>query len=144
MINIDIEQNKQIETVVFGGEKYDVDFSDEAQKKYSAFYEKINRDLENLSRAYEELNKNPESTGDQLAEKAVEIIEFQKNSNIQFLNLMFGNGEGQKIYEKCGKSTQYLSDKVEELAQAINLKRDGEHKSNLDTIRRQYVRHPKR
>lgn len=139
MINIDIEQNKQLEEVIFGGTHYNIDFSDEKQKQYAAAFEKISKRLEKVIKEYDDLAADEKATGDVLAKKSIDLIETQRDGSIQFLDLIFGKGEGQKIYEKCGKSTEYLRDKTEELATALSLKRDSERKERLKVIKNKYI-----
>ncbi|WP_100489425.1 hypothetical protein [Sporolactobacillus pectinivorans] len=139
MINIDIEQNKQLEEVIFGGTHYNIDFSDEKQKQYAAAFEKIGKKLEKVIKEYDDLAADEKATGDVLAKKSIDLIETQRDGSIQFLDLIFGKGEGQKIYEKCGKSTEYLRDKTEELATALSLKRDSERKERLKAIKSKYI-----
>ncbi|EST11258.1 hypothetical protein [Sporolactobacillus laevolacticus] len=141
MINIDIEQNRQIETVRFGGEEFKIDFSDAKQKQYTAAYEKMRRKITVGQKEYTELEEKDETTGDELAQKAVQMLEIVKNGNIEFLDLLFGKGAGQRIYAKCGRSTDYLSDKVEELATALSAKRNSEHENKLNAIKHKYVKH---
>jgi hypothetical protein len=140
MINIDIEQNRQIETVRFGGEEFKIDFSDAKQKQYTAAYEKMRRKITVGQKEYTELEEKDETTGDELAQKAVQMLEIIKNGNIEFLDLLFGNGAGQRIYAKCGRSTDYLSDKVEELATALSAKRNSEHENKLNAIKHKYIK----
>lgn len=141
MINIDIEQGRQIETVRFGGEEFKIDYSDAKQRQYTAAYEKLRRRIDVGNKEYEAMKKQDETTGDELAKKAVDMLEIVKNGNIEFLDLLFGKGAGQRFYMKCGRSTDYLSDKVEELATALSAKRNSEHENKLNAIKHKYVKH---
>lgn len=144
MIEIGIEENKNIEEVKFGGTLYRIDFSDAKQKEYATAFEKIGKHLEIVSKEYDTLSTDEEATGDDLAKKSIELIEVQRDSSIEFLDLIFGKGEGQKLYEKCGQSTEYLRDKVEELATAINLKREEERKQRFRDLKSKFVHHNKK
>lgn len=138
MIEIDIE-DKSKEEVKFGGTIYRVDFSDEKQKKYVDAYEKVMKRINDIGAEYDKMQENAKATGEMLADKAIEMIELQRNESIKFLDLIFGTGEGAKIYSKCGESTEYLSQKVEELATAIAMKRDSDHRQELQSIKDKYI-----
>ncbi|MDD9147824.1 hypothetical protein OYT88_04575 [Sporolactobacillus sp. CQH2019] len=144
MIEIGIEENKNIEEVKFGGTLYQIDFSDDKQKEYAASFENIGKRFEAVAKEYDTLSANEKATGDQLAKKSIELIEVQRDGSIEFLDLIFGQGEGQKLYEKCGRSTEYLRDKVEELATAINLKREEERKQRFRDLKSKFVHHNKK
>lgn len=137
MIEIDI-QDKSKEQVKFGGVLYNVDFSDAKQQEYVAAYEKITKQLNDLNDEYEKLSKD-KASGDDLAKKSVEMLKLERDESIRFIDLIFGSGEGQKIYEKCGSSTEYLSQKVSELATAISLKRENERRNEIKAIRDKYL-----
>lgn len=121
---IKIGVDKPVQKFEIGGKVYEVFYDDESLKKYSKQAQKFHADVK----------KAEKIKVDKLTEKQKEKVEAEyRQAAKKLIEMFFGRGTFEDIYDACGKATVNLAVVVEAVLDWL-----GEKLSSIKNTKKQY------